>query len=209
MNIDVERANEALAGGRPDEASVYAWNALADLRLEDAAELGRIAREVNDQQLLREIERRGFSTEPPQPVAEPEEPEESKPLLRLRRLWPVLVVLLLVIAAVEIVPVESEPRHPTLDDVASGPESRPPTLNVPTGVWLVPLGDVTSVDVGRLANELALRYRIPVAALRGLALANLDSRRQRAEPRRAAADCASEALLPGPWPRGDRRHHGL
>jgi hypothetical protein len=149
---------------------VYAWNALADLRPDDAAELARIAREVNDQQLLREIERRGFSTELPQPVAEPEEPE-SKPLLRLRRLWPVLVVLLLVIAAVEIVPVESGPRHPTLDDVASGPESRRPTLNVLTGVWLVPLGDVTSVDVGRLANELALRYRIPVAALRGLALA--------------------------------------
>jgi hypothetical protein len=31
MKPDVERANAALESGRPEEASVYAWNALADL----------------------------------------------------------------------------------------------------------------------------------------------------------------------------------
>jgi hypothetical protein len=36
MNPDVERANAALAGSRPEEASVYAWNALADLAADDA-----------------------------------------------------------------------------------------------------------------------------------------------------------------------------
>lgn len=179
MNNSLERANEALAGGRPDEASVYAWSALADLRPEDASELARIAREVHDHQLLREIERRGFSSELPQPLAEPEAPE-SKPVLRLRRFWPVLVVFLLIIAAVEVIPVESGPRHPTPSDIAPGTERRQPAFNVPPGVWLVPLGEVDSVNVARLANELALRYRIPVAALPTLALTSrtLDANEQ-------------------------------
>jgi hypothetical protein len=40
MKPDLERANEALAGDRSEEASVYAWNALADLGPDDAPELG-------------------------------------------------------------------------------------------------------------------------------------------------------------------------
>src|ERR687886_156226 len=61
MKSDLEKANEALTGGRADEASVYAWNALAGIGSEDASELARIARELDDRQLLREIERRGCS----------------------------------------------------------------------------------------------------------------------------------------------------
>jgi hypothetical protein len=64
MKADLEKANGALAGGRSDEASVYAWNALADIGPDDAPELARIARALDDQLLLREIERRGLSTLP-------------------------------------------------------------------------------------------------------------------------------------------------
>ena len=87
MKADLERANEALIGGRPEEASVYGWNGLADLGPEDAPELARIARELYDSQLLREIERRGFSTIP---AEKPEpEPVKRRPILRLVRALPV------------------------------------------------------------------------------------------------------------------------
>jgi len=179
MNTDLEGANEALALSRADEASVYAWNALAYIGPDDAPELARIARELNDPQLMREIERRGFSTVPAQAAAEPED-AESKPVLHLRRAWPVLVVLLLVAVAFQTIPAESGPRRPTADDVASGAELRRPTLTESSGVWLVPLGDVKSVNVARVANEVAVRYRIPVAVLSKLALASwtLDANEQ-------------------------------
>ena len=97
MKPDLERANEALAGDRSEEASVYAWNALADLGPDDAPELARIARELDDPRLLREIERRGLST---RPVEQPEpEPVKRKPILRLVRVLPVLAIALLVAAS--------------------------------------------------------------------------------------------------------------
>jgi hypothetical protein len=169
MKPDLERANEALAGDRPEEASVYAWNALADLAADDAPELARIARQLDDPQLVREIERRGLST---RPVEQPEpEPVKRKPILRLVRVLPVLAIALLVAGAVVTsIPTESGERYPTANDAASAARYVRPTLAEKSGVWLVPLGEPGSVDADRLAHELAAHYRIPVAVLPDIAL---------------------------------------
>jgi hypothetical protein len=167
MKPDVERANAALAGSRPEEASVYAWNALADLAADDAPELARIARELDDPRLVREIERRGLST---RPVEQPE-PVKRKPILRLVRVLPVLAIALLVAAAVVTsIPTESGERYPTAKDAASAARYVRPILTEQSGVWLVPLGEPGSVDVAQLAQELAAHYRLPVAVLPDLAL---------------------------------------
>jgi hypothetical protein len=169
MKPDVERANAALAGGRPEEASVYAWNALADLGPDDVPELARIARELDDPRLLREIERRGFST---RPAEQPEpEPVERKPILRLVRALPALAVALFIAGAVVTsIPTESGERYPTAKDAASETRFARPILAERSGVWLVPLGEPGSVDVDRLAQELAAHYRLPVAVLPDIAL---------------------------------------
>jgi hypothetical protein len=169
MKPDVERANAALAGGRPEEASVYAWNALADLGPDDAPELARIARELDDPRLLREIERHGFST---RPAEQPEpEPVKRKPILRLVRALPALAVALFIAGAVVTsIPTESGERYPTAKDAASETRFARPILAERSGVWLVPLGEPGSVDVDRLAQELAAHYRLPVAVLPDIAL---------------------------------------
>jgi len=169
MKPDVERANAALAGGRPEEASVYAWNALADLGPDDAPELARIARELDDPRLLREIERRGFST---RPAEQPEpEPVKRKPILRLVRALPALAVALFIAGAVVTsIPTESGERYPTAKDAASETRFARPILAERSRVWLVPLGEAGSVDVDRLAQELAAHYRLPVAVLPDIAL---------------------------------------
>jgi hypothetical protein len=169
MKPDLERANAALAGGLPEEASVYAWNALADLAPDDAPELARIARELDDARLLRAIELRGFST---RPAEQPEpEPVKPKPILRLVRALPVLAVPALIAAAVVTsIPTESGERYPTAKDAASEARYVRPILAEKSGVWLVPLGEPGSVDVHRLAQELEAHYRLPVAVLPNLAL---------------------------------------
>ncbi len=169
MKPDVERANAALAGGRQEEASVYAWNALADLAADDAPELARIAQELDDPRLLREIERRGFST---RPAEQPEpEPVKRKPILRLARALPALAVALFIAGAlVTSIPTESGERYPTGKDSASETRFVRPILAERSGVWLVPLGEPGSVDVDRLAQELAAHYRLPVAVLPDIAL---------------------------------------
>src|SRR5919201_1088343 len=167
MKSDFEKANEALTGGRADEASVYAWNALAGIGSDDASELARIARELDDRQLLREIERRGFSTLPPQ-TPEPE-PVKRKPILRLVRAVPALTVVLIIAAAVVTsVPTESGPRHPATQDTEA--RFTHLSLNESSGVWLVPLGEARSVNVLRLAAEIGVRYGVTVGTLPDIAL---------------------------------------
>jgi hypothetical protein len=169
MKPNLERANEALAADRSEEASVHAWNALADLGRDDAPELARIARELHDPQLLREIERRGFST---RPAEQPDpEPLKRKPILRLVPMLPALVIALLVAAAVVTsIPTESGERHPTERDAASAERYVRPILAEKFGVWLVPLGEPGSIDVAQLAPELAAHYHLPVAVLPDIAL---------------------------------------
>ncbi len=169
MKTELERANEALADGRADEASVHAWNALAGIGQDGAPELARIARLLGDSQLLLEIERRGFAI-PAEHAPEPE-PGKRKPLLRVLRLLPPLAIVLIVLTAVVTsIPTESGERRPTDADAASKVRFTRPILTKMSGVWLVPLGDPRSVNVAQLAADLSLRYRIPVALLPGIAL---------------------------------------
>src|SRR5438093_4781723 len=138
MKPDVERANAALAGGRPDEASVYAWNALADLGPDDAPEFARIARELDDPRLLLEIERRGFSILPAR--AKEPEPVKRRPILGLLRALPALAFVLVVAGAiVASIPTESGARHPTANDASSEARVTRPILTPSSAIWLVPL----------------------------------------------------------------------
>jgi hypothetical protein len=182
VQADLDKATQALADGRADEASVHAWNALAGIGPDeaDAAELTRIARELEDPQLLREIERRRFfalSVQPAQP-----EPVTGKQALRLVRAWPApLVVLLVLIAIVASIRTESGARHPAAKDVASKTHFTRPIAAETSGVWLVPLGEPMTVNVARLADELSVRYHVPVGTLPDLALPSwtLDEREHR------------------------------
>jgi hypothetical protein len=164
MTGELEKANEALAGGRADEASVYAWSALASIGPHDAPELARIARELGDSRLLSEIERRGFSTAPTD-EPEPERVERTRTARLLRALPAVAFAVLLLGAIVASIPTESGERQPTERDTSSATRFARPLLTERTGVWLVPLGVVESVDIHRLAAELSFRYRVPIAIL--------------------------------------------
>jgi hypothetical protein len=87
------------------------------------------------------------------------------------RALPVLAIALLIAAAViTSIPTESGERYPTAKDAASEARYVRPILAEKSGVWLVPLGEPGSVDVGRLAQELAAHYRLPVAVLPDIAL---------------------------------------
>jgi len=99
------------------------------------------------------------------------QPVERKPRRRLLRVLPVLFVVaigvLFVIAVNEAEPGDSYPRA---KDAASQYTFARPLLTETSGVWLVPLGEPRRVDISRLADELAVRYRIPVAVLPDVAL---------------------------------------
>ena len=167
MKTDLDRAQEALADGRTGEASVYAWNALVSIGPEQAEELVRIARELGDSRLLGEIERRGLAALPTQ-VAEP---VKRRPARRLLRAFPALLfALVVVVVIVAINAAESGARYPAGKDAASEYRFTRPLLSEPSGVWLVPLAEPRSVDISRLVDELAVRYRIPVAVLPDIAL---------------------------------------
>jgi hypothetical protein len=164
MTSELEKANDALAGGRVDEASVFAWSALASIGPDDAPELARIARELGDLRLLSEIERRGFSTAPTG-APEPELVKRTRTARLLRALPAVAFALLLVGAIVANIPTESGERQPTKKDTSPATRFARPLSTERTGVWLVPLGLAESVDAHRLALELSLRYGVPVAVL--------------------------------------------
>ena len=169
MKADLERAQEALAGSRTGEASVYAWNALGSIGPEDVQELAGIARELGDSRLLDEIARRGFATLPAQ-VAD-WQPGKRRPPRRLLRAVPALVVATIgVLSIIAINRAEPANRYPTAKDAASEHRFTRPLLSETSGVWLVPLGEPRRVDLAGLADELALRYRVPVAVLPDIAL---------------------------------------
>src|SRR5207248_6738928 len=91
VSTDVVKAQEALARGDREEARVFAWNALPSATLEDLVALARVAHELGDEDLLREVVQRGPEAEPG-----PEKPiERRRRLLRLLSLLPVLVALVL------------------------------------------------------------------------------------------------------------------
>lgn len=158
MNIFLQRARRALAAGRRDEAAVHAWNALPMVREDgDREELLRLATELNDDLLLRELEERGFGRPSKVPAPEPETPKSKL------RFLPFALVMV-VIAGLVLTEVPIEGRPPDVDESAirDRPEAHPRVLTLRGGVWLVPVERAETVDLQRIADELTLRYRIPV-----------------------------------------------
>ncbi len=164
MNPDLDKATRALAADRRDLAAVYAWNALTSITVEEAPKLARIARELDDQLLLRELEGRGLPLEEP---AESSDAEGKSLARRVLAAWPLLVVALVVLgAAVSNMLGEPGPVEPKSKDAVFQPsEGLLPVLTEPSGVWLAPVGRLKTVDVQKLADDLTFRYRIPVGTL--------------------------------------------
>jgi hypothetical protein len=144
---------------------VYAWNALYYVRADEAPELARIARELDDQLLLRELEWRGLATEPPSEA--PVRKERKSLARRLLTAWPFLVVALVFLGALSFNALgEPGPVEPRAEDaVVQPPAGHLPILTESSGVWLAPVGRLTTVGVQKLADDLTLRYRIPVGTL--------------------------------------------
>jgi len=159
VNREVERAKQALAAGRRDEATVHAWNALTTAQGADLEELVGIGEELRDHWLLRELEFRGVTA--PAPTAEP----ETKP--RRRRVpWGALVVGLVILllwgASRFDEPGAVEPS--ARDTVArTGIGSHRMTLG--PGIYLLALGRLKTIDPQELSYELTLRYHFPVEIL--------------------------------------------
>ena len=163
MNREVERAKQALAAGRRDEATVHAWNALTTAQGADLEELVRIGEELRDHWLLRELEFRGVTA--PAPTTEP----EATPRRRLRVPWGVLVVGLVILllwgASRFDEPGAVEPS--ARDTVArTGIGSHQMTLG--PGIYLLALGRLKTIDPQELSYELTLRYHLPVEILPSL-----------------------------------------
>jgi hypothetical protein len=165
VNSDLQKAADALAAGRRDEAAVYAWNALTGITADEAPELTRIARELDDQLLLRELESRGLLTEAP--AEAPAQPERKPFLRRVLAAWPLLVVTLVVFGMVAVDKLgEPGPVEPSSNDaVFQPPAGQLPIVTESSGVWLMPVGRLKTVDVQKLADDLTFRYRIPVGTL--------------------------------------------
>ena len=150
----VRRAKSALEAGRPDEASVHAWNAVATVTEDpDREELLRIAAELKDELLLRELEDRGFGRPREEPAPEPK-PAGSK----LRFLPVAFVAILVAIAAGSQIPTEGRAPRPK----AASPVVVPRILELRAGVWLVAVGRADSVELQKLADELTFRHGVPV-----------------------------------------------
>jgi hypothetical protein len=155
MNVYLQRARSALAAGRPDEAAVHAWNALPMVREDaDREELFRLASELNDELLLRELEDRGFG----RPLQE-SAPAPDTPKSKLRYLPVVIVALVIAGAAGSQVPTEEGAPRPSGE---AHPSAVSRIVDLNSGVWLVPVGRAESVDVQKLAVELTFRYGVPV-----------------------------------------------
>jgi hypothetical protein len=79
------------------------------------------------------------------------------------------VALVVLGAIVTQIPVEGGDKYPALQDAKAVGEPRP-ILTEQVGVWLVPIGEPTRVDLNRLAGDLSRRYRIPVGTVPDVAL---------------------------------------
>jgi hypothetical protein len=173
MESDLAKAKAALAAGRKDEASVYAWNALAALKSGEGPELARIAVGLDDSPLLAELLRRGVEVPPaPEKTSRAARPTKRRRLvgrIPYRALPGLLVALVVLGAILTQFPVEGGAKYPTLQDAKAVGEPRP-ILTERAGVWLVPIGEPRRVDLNRLAGDLSLRYHIPVGTVPDVAL---------------------------------------
>jgi hypothetical protein len=161
VNGDLLNAERALARGNTDEARVHAWNALATVTPQELTRLRELATELDDQLLLREIDRRGL------PV---ELPEGHPPFQRRSLIFPIVLAILILVFAVNTVSTEPGAPKPGASDIAAIPQEGLPLLTQGSGVWIVQIGRSERVPLQKLADDLSLRYRIPVGVMPEIAL---------------------------------------
>jgi hypothetical protein len=165
MNSDLAKAKSALAAGRPEEARIYAWSAAVSAQRDELAELAAVARALEDPKLLLELERRGgLQPVPPRPVPKK---RRHRRIRRLARSLPLIAIgsAVVVLGVIDYVKAEPGSREPTREDTASPTRLSRLLVVEQSGIWLVPVGEPERVDLRRLAEELTLRYRLPVGTL--------------------------------------------
>jgi hypothetical protein len=170
MKNNLDKANAALAAGRRDEGLVHAWNALDEIGPEaDVAALVRLARTLDDPRLLREIENRGVSASNLSAAGRRWRRVEGKWFIPLLQALPLVAVLII---AVSVPKGTTEPGalQPTAKDTTAVDAATRPILAKSSGIWLAPLGGAARVNLPRLAEELAIRYHLPVRTLPNLRL---------------------------------------
>jgi hypothetical protein len=160
MDLELRKAERALAKGDRDEARVYAWNALGTIEPDDVIPLLRVAEELDDKLLIQEIERRGIPSEPrPQPA-------KSSVAGRIGQLlFPLIIVTVLVLTAVDHGLGEAGPIEPGAKDTTSVRREGLPVLRENSGIWLVRIGPSERVPLRKLADDLTFRYHLPIGVL--------------------------------------------
>ena len=158
MNWDLRKAGQALARGDRDEARVYAWNALATIKPEETMPLLRLAEELDDKLLILEIERRGIT-------AEPEPAQNSAAVTRARALFFFALVAAVVLITVNSQLGEAGSIEPTEKQTTLLQQTGLPLLREHSGIWLVRIGQSKRVPLQKLADDVSLRYRLPVGVL--------------------------------------------
>jgi hypothetical protein len=168
MNSDLQQARASLGAGRRDEALVYAWNALTSASAGELVELRRLAEELEDASLLRELDQRGVPAVPVTSPAPPPSAKRTRGALIGTFVFAGVVLAILAVAVSQI-PTEGGPVHASPKDTVEFTTVRR-ILTVGPGVYLVPLGDVHRVDVRALAEEVGGRYHVPTRTLPPVAL---------------------------------------
>jgi len=161
VNNDLLKAERELALGNVEQARVHAWNALVTVRREELPRLLEVAEQLDEGLLIREVEERSIS-KPFQP--EPEERFDRRVLFIPLVAFGIIFVLILYSALSEPGPAELHK-----DAVGSLPPARSPVLTEDDGVWVVRLGPSERVPVDQLAEDVSLRYGVPVGVLPAIA----------------------------------------
>jgi hypothetical protein len=159
VNADLLKAERELARGNHEEARVHAWNAFATIAPEEAVRLRTLAEELGDEKLLAELDRYGLASE------EPKVEEEQRSFRISSLIFPLAITTLLLVLAVNSF--ASEATAPKIEDAdtAAVPAQPRPLLTERVGVWLVRIGDSERVSLQKLADDVSLRYGVPVAPL--------------------------------------------
>lgn len=188
MSHDLLKAERELARGNAEEARVHAWNALATIKRAELPRLLEVAGQLGEELLIRELEERSASAEPVRP--EPEERFDRRVLFIPLAAFGIIFVL-------GMYTLVSEPGPATLHRDAIGPlpPARSPVLTEHDGVWLVRLGPSERVPVDQLAEDVSLRYGVPVGTLPAIATVPSFAYDQRDEDDRVDDELDGDALF--------------
>ena len=123
----------------------------------------RLAEELDDKLLILEIERRGITDEP-------EPAQSSTAVTRARALFFFALVAAVVLITVNSQLGEAGAMEPTERETTLLQQTGLPLLREHSGIWLVRIGQSKRVPLQKLADDVSLRYRLPVGVLPEIAL---------------------------------------